>query len=524
MQTGTARQLVCIAAASAALACTILQFDARAADNAEPSLSGPGLQQWRRIAMDRAVATASTIADPYRRAEAFAGVAKAQIASDDMHGAEAAIRAALAAADLVTQPAFRGWVFHDIVVVQIAADDLLGARQTADRIHADRPHGAALVIIAEVQLRSGELAAAQATAAKIRDRGSRGTALRQIVAIQAAADALPAGLETLRAIDDDFYLAYALGDVAAAEVRRGDIKAAEALVGRARRNQRPLILGRIAVARADVGDIRGALDTLARIEDPLQRAVTLSRVASARIAVGQVADGQRLLVSALNSVDPVRNLPYRKAVTLSQLARVQISSGDRSGALSTLGRALVVGNSLQPGEQRDDALDLIARSQARAGNAEAAMTTASGVTDRIARALLIRDVVSVRTEQGTVAAGVANFDDPLMRTAALFGMLGAQLTKPNLAVAAPTIDAAHAAVSSIGEMELKPAALATLASLRVASGNAAGDSIFQEAIAAAEAVGNDEQRAIAYTRIVDALNDRMLFLGQPVRGERTLPL
>ena len=152
------------------------------------------------------------------------------------------------------------------------------------------------------------------------------------------------------------------------------------------------------------------------------------------------------------------------------------------------------------------------------------MTTASGVTDRIARALLIRDVVSVRTEQGTVAAGVANFDDPLMRTAALFGMLGAQLTKPNLAVAEPTIDAARAAVSSIAEMELKPAALATLASLRVASDNAAGDSIFQEAIAAAEAVGGDEQRAIAYTRIVDALNDRMLFLGQPVRGERTLPL
>ena len=513
MHTRSARRFVHVAAT---LACVILQ-PAAAADD-----SGKNLQQWRRLAIDRAVTAASAIADPYRRAEAFTGIARAQVLADDTRAAEAAIRSALAAAVQVAEPAFRGWVLHDIVLAQIAADDPIGAAQTADRIETDRPRGAALAIIAGMQLRGGNLAAAQATATKIRNDASQSEVLRQIVALQAASDALPSARENLRRIDDAFYQAYALGDVAVAEVRHGNIKAAEALAVRARRNYRSLVYGRIALARVDAGDVRGGLDTLARIDDPLYRAVVQGRVASARAAAGNAAEGQRLFAAALSALEDVPDEPYRKAVTFSQLARMQTASGDRSGAQETLRRALAVSSDLKPGEQRDDALDLIARSQARSGYADAALATASGVTDRIARALLIRDVVTVRMERDeTPASSVGSFDDPLMQTAALFGVLGAQLTKSNLAVSAATIDAAHAAVRSIGEAELKPAAFAALASARMAAGDSDGGwSIFQEALAAAEAVRED-QRAIAYTRIVDALNERLLFLGQPVRTEAT---
>jgi tetratricopeptide (TPR) repeat protein len=512
MHTRTAGRLVYVAAT---LVCAVLQPVAAAED------SGKGLQQWRRLAIDRAVTTANAISDPYRRAEAFTGIARAQVVADDTRAAEAAIRSALAAAGQVAERAFRGWALHDIVQAQIAADDPIGATQTADRIETDRPRGAALAIIAGMQLRGGNLTAAQATAAKIRNDASQSEVLRQIVAVQAASDALPSARETLRRIDDAFYLAYALGDVAVAEVRHGNIKAAEALAVRARRNYRSLVYGRIALARVDAGDVRGGLDTLARIDDPLYRAVVQGRVASARAAAGNTAEAQQLFAAALSALEAVPDESHRKAVTFSQLARMQATSGDRSGARETLQRALAISSGLKPGEERDDALDLIARGQARAGNADAAMATASLVTDRIARALLIRDVVTVRTEQDEApAASIAGFDDPLMQTAALFGQLGAQLTKSNLSVSAATIDAAHAAVRSISEAELKPAAFAALASARIASGDSDGGwSIFQEALAAAEAMAREDQRATAYTRIVDALNERLLFLGQPVRGE-----
>ena len=515
MHTRTAGRLVC---AAATLAWAILQPVAAADDSENNSL-----QQWRRLAIDRAVTTASAIADPYRRAGAFTGIAKAQVAADDTRNAEVSIRSALVAAGQVAEPAFRGWALHDVVQAQIAADDPIGATQTADRIVTDRPRGAALALIADMQLRGGNLAAAQATATKIRNGASQSEVLRQIVAIQASTDALPAARQNLRLVDDAFYQAYALGDVAVAEIRHGNLKAADALATRARKNYRALVYGRIALARVDAGDVRGGLDTLARIDDPVYRAAIQGRVASARAKAGDAAEAQRLFAAALSSLEAVPDEPYRKAVTLSQLARMQTASGDRTGAQKSLQRALAIGSGLKPGEQRDDALDLIARGQARTGAAEAAMATASLVTDRITRALLIRDVVTVRTEQdATAAAGPAGFEDPLMQTAALFGVLGAQLTRSKESVSVANIEAAHASVRTIAEVELKPAAFAALASARFASGDRdAGWSIFQEALASAEALVREDQRATAYTRIVDALSERLLFLGQPARGEKT---
>lgn len=500
----------------AALACMLASL--AAADD-----SGGNLQQWRRVALDRAIQAAGAISDPYRRAEALAGIARAQVAADDAQAAEAAIRSALVAAKQVAEPAFRDWALYDIVLAQIAADDAIGAAQTADRIETTRPGGAAFAAIAGIQLRGGNLPAAQATAARIKNDDSQSEVLRQIVASQVANDALPSARDTLRRIDDPFYQAYALGDVAVAEVHRGNIKAAEALAARARRNYRSLVYGRVALARVDGGDVRGGLDTLNRIDDPLYRAVTQARITSARAIAGDAAEAQRLFTVSLAGIEAFPKDPYRRATTFLQVARLQIAGNDPPGARQTLQRALALAIDVKAQQQRDDALDLIARGQARAGDPGAALATAVNVTDRIARALLIRDVIAVRAERdGTSLAGVPNPDDPLMQAAALFGLLGAQLTKANMVVTAATIDAAHGAVLAIREAELRPAAFAALASARSVIHDADGAAtIFEESLAATEAIAREDQRALAYTRIVDALNERLLFLGQPVRDERT---
>lgn len=480
---------------------------------------------WRHIALDRALSNAASVADPYRRAGALASIARAQVLVDDTHAADGTIRAALTAAQQIAERAFQDWVLQEIVLAQIATDDMIGARQTADRISTERPQGAALAAIAEIQLRGGYLADAQATALRIRNAGAAGEAWRQIVVFQIAMGATTSARETVRRIDDDFYRALAAGDLAVIDVHNGDIDRANAMAARVRRAHRSQVYGRIALARVDTGDVRGAVLTLAKIDDELYRALVQGRIAAQRTAAGDNAEAQQLFASALKLMDGVRDSSHRKALSLSQLARIQAVSGDIPGAQECLRRAITASGAMTNGQQRDDALDVIARSQARIGDSDAALATAMQIKDRVAQALLIRDVIALQTGTGNANAALRNsavVHDPLTETAALFGIIGVQLLKSGPTGAGETIEAARNAVHSIDVLPMRPAALAALAAARVTIGDVAGGwSIFQESLAAADALERRDQRAAAYVRIVSALDDRLIFLGQPARGDIT---
>lgn len=479
----------------------------------------PHPSEWRRIALSKALNAAAAVDDPYRRAETFASIARVQVLIDDESAADRTVHQALTAAEQVAEPAFRGWVLHDVVLAQIAANDLYGARQTAARIEAERPQGAAFAAIADVQLRSGDIAAALRTAEKIRDPSAAGEVLRQVAAVQAAREELGAAREALRGIHDAFYRALATGDIAVAEVELGNIEGANALAARARKADRGQVYGRIAIARAAKADVPGAQETLKKIDDPMTRALVQGRIAASRAARGDATGARQLFAMAYEALDGVTKQEQRKIVTRSQVARLQAASGDPVAAKESLRHARLEADRLQPGEQRDEALEYIARGQVRAADAPGALETASQIGDRIARALLVRDVVTLQA--GIVdASALAGFDDPLIQTAAQFGVLGVQITKPGQQISLDTIDAAARAVRSIGEVRLKPAAFSALAAARARTGDVKGSwSMFQEALAAAESIPRVDQRAAAYVQIVDALNDRLLFLGQPVRSD-----
>lgn len=483
----------------------------------------PDPPAWRHIALDRALSNAASVTDPYRRAEALASIARAQVLVDDTHAVDGTIRAALTAAQQITERAFQDWVLQEIVLAQIATDDMIGARQTADRIETERPQGAALGAIAETQLRGGYLADAQATAFRIRNDGAAGEALRQIVVFQIAMGATTSARETVSRIDDGFFRAVASGDLAVIDVRNGDIDSAYALASRTRRAHRSQVYGRIALARIDTGDVRGAMVTLAKIDDELYRGLVQGRIAAQRAAAGNDAEAQQLFASALNLMDGVRDRRHRKALSLSQLARIRAVSGDIPGARECLRRAIAASDAMTNGQQRDDALDVIARSQARIGDSEASLSTAMQMKDRVAQALLIRDVVALQTGTGsasTVLRNPAVVHDPLTEAAALFGIIGVQLLKSGPAGAGETIKAARNAVRSIDALPMKPAALAALAAAQVTIGDVVGGwSIFQESLVAADALERQDLRAAAYVRIISALDDRLIFLGQPARGD-----
>jgi hypothetical protein len=477
--------------------------------------------QWRRIALDRALEAAENIDDPYRRAEAYAGIARAQVLVDELSQADRTIHRAIDAAGQVAEPAFRGWVLHDIVLAAIAADDLLGAREIATGIEAERPQGAALAAVAEVQLRSGNTDAAIATASKIRHRDSKSEILRQVVSVLATQGDIERARQPLREIDDPFYLPLAIGDVAVAEYRAGNLKQAHATAAKAKRAWRPQIYARIAAARAESGDARGAQDTLQKIDDEFARAVVQGRVALVRAAAGDEAQAKELFAQAVATADSGARDPRRRLISLAQVARQQAAAGDRVGARRTLDLAQEQIDELAQSEDREEVLDYLARAQARVGDSEGALRTAMQMHDRIARALLVRDVVTLQPNatSATAAASAAEFDDPLIATAAQFGVLGVQLLRSGQPISADAIEAARSAVREIGDIQVQPAAFAALAAARVRTGNlAASQSIFDEALLAADSIDRRDQQAAAYVRVVNALNDRLVFLGQPANS------
>ena len=473
--------------------------------------------QWRGLALSRALAAADTITDPYRRAESLASIARVQTLIGE-GASDRTIHQALAAVEQIREPAFRDWVLNDVVLAQIAAEDIVGARETANKIEARRQQGAALVQIATVQIRGGNVAGAQQTANSIRDREAKSEIMRQIVAISAARGELAAAREMLRDIDDPFYQALAVGDIAIAEVRAGRIDRAEAMVGRARRAEREQVLGRIALARAERGEMSGASATLQKIDDELYRAVMQGRLALARSVSGDAQGAGEMFATAVARIEAYPHEPDRRALTFAQLGRMQAVSGDRATAVQTLTRASREAEKLERGDGREDALDHVARGLARAGDPNAALQTALRMNDRVARALLVRDIVTMQTnaDSASAAATAAGFEDPLIEAAAQFGVLGMQLLRATAPLSQETIEAARRAVRRIDEKQPKPAAFAALAAARVKTGDVGqGTSIFQEALEAADAIGRGDQRAAAYVDMVAALNDRLMFLGKP---------
>jgi hypothetical protein len=461
--------------------------------------------QWRQVALNFALGLAASVEDPYRRAEVLASIARAQVSVAGASAGDKAIHQALDAATRIEAPEFRGWVLQDIVLAQIAAEDLIGAKQTAESITAARPQSSAFAAIAIMQVRSGALPAAQAWVPRIRDKEVSSEVSRQIVASLSAKGDIEAAAKILPDIADAYFSTVAHGDVAVAHVDKGDIAAANAVAARARRGSRNEVYGRIALARAARGDVAGALQ---------------------RIDQGDAATARELLSPAIDAVRQAKAKPELKLFPTAQLARWQALAGDRTAASETLRRTRREAEQLPPAPTRDDLLDYIARSQARAGDVRDAIDAAKNINDRVARALLVRDAVSLQPDATSASAAnwAKEFADPLVDTAAQFGVLSLQSFRTGQPLSLDTIDAARAAVRRINDRELKPAAFAALAAARVKAGDVAGSQeIFQEALASAESLPRGEHRAAACVRIVNALNDRLMFLGRPAgeKGDET---
>lgn len=497
----------------------------------EPASSARDPVRWRHVAIEHALGNAATIADPYRRAGNETGVARAQARIGEQSATERTLEMALASAGKIGEPTFQGWVLQEIVLAQIAANDLTGAKQTAQRIRSERPRGAALLEISRMQLRGGNLEAALGTALSIDDHDSAGQALREVVAVQAATGQLTAARQTFKQIEDPFYRGQAAGDIAVADARAGRIPQALSLATSIRKAYRAQVFERVAVEQADAGDIAGALKTIDQIDADIDRALVLGRVSTRTRVRSDREQAQQIFSRASVVLEGAKDPRQRKALSWSHMARMRIAVDDVAGAKQCLVSALASAAGMPEGTRRDEAYDAIARTQIRAKDNAAALETAAHVDERVAQALLIRDIVASQADAGADALlqTAAVRKDPLTQTAALFGVIGAQLLRRDEVRARPeavnaNIAAARALVSQIPDVQLRPAAFAALAAAQAATGNASGGKeIFDDATQAAQSFDSPEQRAAAWLRIVDALDERLPFLGQPLRLDLPSP-
>lgn len=490
---------------------------ALSAESPDDQASDPA--QWRSIALTRAQNAAARVQDPYREGEVLAAIARAQATVEGPAAAEKITRQALAVAARIQADEFRGWVLNDIVQAQIAADDLIGARQTADSITSSRPQAQAYAAIANVHVRLGNLPAAHALALRIGDPVARGDILRQIVSAHCSNGDIEVARAMLPSIEDKEYAAMAFGDVAAARVDNGDVSIALELAARARKASRDEVYGRIALTQAEKGDFPGALKTVQLINEPMSRVLVQGRIALQRVERDEVAAGRELLATAMATVRQSRAKPQLKLERAAQLARWQVAAGDVTVARETLRGLRAEAEQLPAGADRDDLLDNIGRSQARAGDTREAIGAAKNISDRVTRALLVRDAVSLDSNATTAGATAvaSEFSDPLVDAAAQFGVISMQTFRGGQHPSLEVIDAAHAAVRRIKDEELLPAAYAALAAVRARAGDAAGSQeMFQEAMVSAEALGRSDQIAAACIRIVEALDERLMFLGRAV--------
>lgn len=465
---------------------------------------------WATSALDQAVTASTDIRDPFHRAQSLAEIAETRAVLGQFPAAMSLLQLAAESADQIDNPALASWAHHDIAVAYVKAGDAGQAEAAAETISDPQLRDAVLVAAADARRTSEDLSGALFTAWRIRDGVRQGEALRRIVIAQASARQMQDALGTARSITHPVFAAVALGDVATAFAREGNMGEARKHAARIREARvRSEVQAEIVSLQAELGDVSDAVAATRSIEDRLARAQALARIAAATIGHGKVSAGKDLFVSALSLATGTRGMTERKTFTLIEIARAQVSAGETADAQETLQRASAVLAASKKGPGRFGLLQQIAALQARTGDHVSAIRTAWLVDDASLRPQLMRDVAASQAESGDVAGAVKMalaLEDVPAGAAALLGVIRVQSRSQDVSGLSETIGAAIQAAREMRGSDLRAGALASLAAAQMSAGGAeAARQLYEEAMSVASRAEPGPARVAAYARIADAL-------------------
>lgn len=193
-------------------------------------------------------------------------------------------------------------------------------------------------------------------------------ALRDIAAAQARAGDVTGALQTAAAIKEGSMRSAALRDIALAQVRAGDQAAAARTLEQAVQAAAAFnpALQNIAVVRAELGDVAGALQVAADVEVEFMKYDTL-------VDIARVLSDRGDFTGALRAAAAIPDDKHWKSTSLSDIAQAQAKAGDMAAATSTFEESLRIATALKaPG-----ALVSVATARAKAGDLEGAFRTAA---------------------------------------------------------------------------------------------------------------------------------------------------
>ena len=253
----------------------------------------------------------------------------------------------------------------------------------------------------------------------------QGEALAGLVEAELSRERLKDALEELDRIEDGFWRATALFELARYNVKKNRKKTAlkaladagRALKGRVKETDSIALLARIAMAHAQLGDSSGAIAAAKRIPDRMIRIQSLLDTG----LVGTVDEtgkplrnvksrkGSRsALAEAYRQTKVIKDNDSEMARLLLFIGEAQTRLGDHKNAAITLGQArrTIQKNSFAG---RDEALAELAAAETQAGDQTRAMRLVRSIADPERRVRAVGSVARAIAEKGNMDAAVTLF-------------------------------------------------------------------------------------------------------------------
>jgi hypothetical protein len=233
----------------------------------------------------------------------------------------------------IQDPDMRRYVPGAVASVRAEAGDFAGALRIAKTLPSTKKVDVFLNIAAQ-QVKAGKLAEASSTFQEAirsdlddRDANGRREKLARIAAAQLQASISPTAIEEMEKLPEGYAKESAFYDLGVAERRAGDLQNALKYFERSKN------LRACALIKGELGDFDGALTALNAESNPGNVSDAIKEIAIARAERGDVAGALKLVPRIRIRGDMEYEDAYQ-AEAFRKIARVQVKTGDLSGALS----------------------------------------------------------------------------------------------------------------------------------------------------------------------------------------------
>jgi RNA polymerase sigma factor (sigma-70 family) len=361
-----------------------------------------------RLVLGQSLEAANAIKEDPSKIHVLVPIALIQERAGDRAGALQTLDQALGVAGRLAKDPSLTMALHWISTAQVQIGDSKGALRAAELVPYARQKNHLLFLIASKQAEAGAIADALKTAEAMTD-DQKDSALEAIACAHARKGDLKAALQIADQLKHQpLSRAGALEEIALAQAKAGDRAAAAASLQEALRldettlaeeDARSRARARIAIARAQIGDVAGALETAAalRVEDDKVQALQ-------GIAVEQVKAGD--LKSARKTIEGIKD-PEQKVHAGMALAEVQADAGNRDAARESLLAAQRVADALRDDAQKEACRWDLARAAIKLGDVKPALAQVQAHPKNEACAWVLFDVAEAQAAAGDRVAAAS---------------------------------------------------------------------------------------------------------------------